>query len=413
VGQTITLAGLFLITRISVHLFGPVGFGQYQVARRTLAVIALPLMCGLGISLPRYIARDITKPERVARWLISALCLGAALVAGFLAFGTLFASTVGRWIFGNSGSRPLVLALLIASAGMFSSTLAIGAMRGLSRFKASAVLQVASGALIPLAAILIAAGRVERALIINGIGWFVMAFCVFGFLSRSWTKLLPFSARSILSAVRELWVFGAPRVPGDIALFGLFALPGYAAVHRGDIVGAGVLSVGLSLIQAIAVAFASAGFVLLPHWSKAASTPEGRGATRRHMTWLVIASAALAALGTGLMEVCLWPIASLLLGPLAHNGMHDLRLVLLGTIPYVVYLVLRDYFDAITVFPLNTAGLGAAIVIQAILLNVHAIGVPLATASGFTALGIIMVVLWKASARFVSGPAEFRGASSA
>ena len=398
IGQGLTLVGLVLITRLSVHAFGATGFGEYQVARRTLAVIAFPLMCGLGVSVPRFIARDIVDPKRVAAWLLAAMCLAVILIAGFLGFGTIFSSSISRSTFGLN-SKPLVLSLLLAAAGMFLSTMAIAALRGLSRFHGAATLQVLNSVIVPMIAIFFAYGRVERALIATGAGWAGISCVVMGRLYREWVNIhIPVS--KIRAAMGALCVFGLPRVPGEVALFGLFALPGYAAVHRGNIVGAGYLSVGLSLIQAIATAFASTGFVLLPYWSRAASTSAGMLTARKRMGWLVIASAALAAAGTIALEAILPAVAHLLLGPLAQNGLHDIRYVLLGTIPYVVYLVLRDYFDAISVFPLNTLALCAAILLQAAFLKMTWFGVPLATAMSFLALGAIMVTFWIVSHRF-------------
>ena len=92
--------------------------------------------------------------------------------------------------------------------------------------------------------------------------------------------------------------------------------------------------------------------------------------------------------------VSLRPVARLLLGSLAEAGLNDIRYVTLGSLPYVIYLVLRDYFDAISAFPMNTVALTIAIVIQAVLLSGRWTSVPVATACSFFALGLTMVLLW-------------------
>ncbi len=396
------LGGLVLVTRVCSQVFGAQGFGEYQIARRTLAVVAWPLMCGLGISLPRYIARDIGARERVATWMVSGLALASILMGIFLGLGIAASAQVGEWIFGSGSRRGLLLCMLVAVAGMICATLTSAAMRGLSRFRAAAALQVANGALAPLAAVLLASSQVERALLITGGLWIGISGVVFLQLSRDW-KHPALSVRQIRGAVRELIVFGAPRVPGDMALFGLFALPAYAAVHRNDIVGAGFLSVGLSLVQAIATAFSSAGFVLLPYWSRAARDSAAFAVARKRTVALVAGSVLIATLFLALFELFLRPIARLLLGPLAQAGVHDLRYAMLAAVPYVIYLVLRDYFDAISVFPLNTLALGAAIGIQFALLNVRRLSVPVATAASFLALGLMMTALWTVSLRRAGG----------
>lgn len=392
-GQAIMLCGLFLVTRVSVRVFGAEGFGQYQVARRTLAVVAFPLMCGLGISLPRYIARDIAEIGEVTKWMVSSIALAIMLVLGFLLLGISGAAQIGQWTFGTRSEHLLILALLIATAGMFCATLATAAMRGLSRFHLAALLQVVNGALVPLIAVLLATGRVERALAITGGLWIAVAAAIFFWLSREW-ECSALTVHVVWCAVKELFIFGAPRVPGDVALFGLFALPAYAAVHRNDILGAGFLSVGLSLVQAIATAFASTGFVLLPYWSRATKSPGSLAIARKRTVKLIIISCLVSTLLLGLLEIFLLPVVRLLLGPLAPAGLPSIRYVMFAAVPYVLYLVLRDYFDAMTVFPLNTVALGVAILAQLALINERRLSIPAATAISFLVLGLTMLALW-------------------
>jgi O-antigen/teichoic acid export membrane protein len=397
-GQGVLLCGLFLMTRVSASAFGAVGFGEYQVARRTLAVVAFPLMCGLGVSMPRYIARDIGDRREVATWLISGGLASAALIGLFLGLGLWWRAAIGRWTFGDSSRQGLVLALLMAVVGMFCNTLALSVMRGLSCFRLAAVLQVAFGAMAPLAGVLLASGRVERALNIAAVLWIAIACVVFIQVWREWA-IPGLSGPELYRAARALLAFGAPRVPGEIALFGIFALPAYAAVHRDDIAAAGFLSVGLSFVQAIATVFASAGFVLLPYWSQAARSSEALLVARKRIGMLVAASGLLATLGLLLLQLFMHAIARLLLGPLAEAGIRDIRFATLGAVPYVIYLVLRDYFDAVSMFPRNTVALTAAIAIQAILLSGRRLSVSAATAASFWALGLLMAALWAASMR--------------
>jgi O-antigen/teichoic acid export membrane protein len=203
--------------------------------------------------------------------------------------------------------------------------------------------------------------------------------------------------------IRTMWrlaAFGFPRIPADVALFGLFALPSYAAVHRNDIVGAGLLSVGLSFIQGVASVFASAGFVLLPYWSRAVTEKEARRKARSRMTLLLVFSGAFACAALVLLELSVKPAASFLLGPLAASDLGQIRVVMLGLIPYVTYLVLRDYFDAIATFPLNSLALTVAIAFEAALLFLSHFNVANATVGGFLALGGVMLVLWRVSERW-------------
>src|ERR1039458_7600069 len=67
--QALVLFSMFVTTRESARDFGAIGFGVYQVARRTLSVVVFPLMCGTGISIPRYLARAEGRKREVGEWL--------------------------------------------------------------------------------------------------------------------------------------------------------------------------------------------------------------------------------------------------------------------------------------------------------------------------------------------------------
>ena len=77
--QALVLFSMFVTTRESARDFGAIGFGVYQVARRTLSVVVFPLMCGTGISIPRYLARAEGRKREVGEWLVAGASLGAGL----------------------------------------------------------------------------------------------------------------------------------------------------------------------------------------------------------------------------------------------------------------------------------------------------------------------------------------------
>jgi O-antigen/teichoic acid export membrane protein len=395
----LSLSGLLFITRISALRFNSTGFGEYQVARRTLAVIVFPLMCGIGISLPRYIARSLNRKEDIAAGLIGSTILGLGFQVLFTAFGIFRADDLGRMIFGSGDRTLLVRSLLMAVGGQFFHNMAYVVMRGLARYRSAAVLQVVNGVVVPLVGILRSNGSPTRALFIAAASWTILGVAAFVHFGLRWAHPIP-PMHHVIRAMWRLAVFGFPRIPADVALFGLFALPSYAAVHRNDIVGAGLLSVGLSFIQGVASVFASAGFVLLPYWSRAVTEKEARRKARARMTLLLVFSGTFACAALVLLELSAKPAASFLLGPLAASDLGQIRVVMLGLIPYVTYLVLRDYFDAIATFPLNSLALTVAIAFEAALLFLSRFNVANATVGGFLALGVVMLVLWRVSERW-------------
>ena len=51
----VTISGI-LILKLAASLLGPAGFGEYTLSRRAVGLLYLPLVMGLGIAAPRYIA---------------------------------------------------------------------------------------------------------------------------------------------------------------------------------------------------------------------------------------------------------------------------------------------------------------------------------------------------------------------
>lgn len=392
-GQALVLLGMFLATRQSARDFGAIGFGVYQVARRTLNVVVFPLMCGTGISIPRYLACSEGRRSEGGPWLLAGASLAGGLQLAFLVLAAFFAASLGRFTFGTASTPPLFISLLVAITGLSIHNLGFSALRGLSRFPSAAALQVVNISLVPLAGILMASGQASNALLITGVLWIAIGGSVFVRVCQQSARPFP-KARDFRNSFRKLAVFGVPRTPGEVALFGLFALPVYyAAGARSDVVRAGVLSFGMSLVQLVASAFTAAGVVLLPYWSRA-SLRIPLDQSGKSIKPLLICSLLFAAAACGLLQLWLRPISNVLLGSFADERIPELRWVLIGMIPFAIYLVLRDYLDAVSVFPITTVALSTAFFSEFAVLQLTRLPIGVAIACGFSSLGLATLALW-------------------
>jgi len=63
-------------------------------------------------------------------------------------------------------------------------------------------------------------------------------------------------------------------------------------------------------------------------------------------------------------------------------------------IPFAIYLVLRDYLDAVSVFPITTVALSTAFFSEFAVLQLTRLPIGVAIACGFSSLGLAMLVLW-------------------
>jgi Polysaccharide biosynthesis protein. len=76
----VTLAGVLLL-KFAASMLGPMGFGEYALGRRVVSLLFLPLIMGLGVAAPRYIA--IARAQVTDQYRESSFAF-AMLTAGFL-----------------------------------------------------------------------------------------------------------------------------------------------------------------------------------------------------------------------------------------------------------------------------------------------------------------------------------------
>ena len=217
-GQALVLLGMFLATRQSARDFGAIGFGVYQVARRTLNVVVFPLMCGTGISIPRYLACSEGRRSEGGPWLLAGASLAGGLQLAFLVLAAFFAASLGRFTFGTASTPPLFISLLVATTGLSIHNLGFAALRGLSRFPSAVALQVVNISIVPLAGILMASGQASNALLITGVLWIAIGGSVFVRVCQQSARPFP-KARDFRNSLRKLAVFGVPRTPGEVGRF--------------------------------------------------------------------------------------------------------------------------------------------------------------------------------------------------
>jgi hypothetical protein len=75
----------------------------------------------------------------------------------------------------------------------------------------------------------------------------------------------------------------------------------------------------------------------------------------------------------------------------------------MGIIPYTIYLVLRDYLDAVSVFPMTTIALSTALLLELGLLQFTRLSIEAAIVGGFLALGVVTLALWGALLKLPRG----------
>jgi O-antigen/teichoic acid export membrane protein len=164
--------------------------------------------------------------------------------------------------------------------------------------------------------------------------------------------------------------FGLPRVPGEFALVGLFAIPSLLAVRAHGVIEAGQFSAALSVLTMAAGTFAPVGLVVLPRASAQVATGDLAGL--RHLVLRILGGGILlAAIGVAIGEILIPPFIRWYFGEAFLPAVPYFRAVLLGAIPYAVYILMRSILDALDVRAVNSRNLIVTLCVAVILCLVN------------------------------------------
>ena len=363
----VTISGI-LVLKFAADLLGPVGFGEYSLSRRAVALLYLPLVMGLGVAAPRYIA--IARAGAMPGYTESAFAT-ATLTVGLLPplamilllnMAPAFGATL---LFGSPSLARLVPPATIALAGIALHSMVYAVYRGRSEMKFANTLQIIDLAIVPVAAFMLARGDAAAVLTATGSAWLMVSGAALLHVlfreRKDWRGLA--SMREHLGVLLR---FGLPRVPGEFALVGLFAIPSLLAVRAHGVVAAGQFSAALAVLTMAAGAFAPVGLVVLPRASAQVAT--GDLAALRHLVLRILGGGILlAAIGVAAGEVLIPFFIRWYFGEAFLPAIPYFRATLLGAIPYAVYILMRSVLDALDVRAVNSRNLIVTLCVVVIL----------------------------------------------
>ena len=363
----VMLSGV-LVLKFAASLLGPLGFGEYALGRRVVGLLYLPLIMGLGIAAPRYIA--IARAAVLKEYAESSFAF-ATLTAGLLpALAMALAMNVApsifsKVIFGSSSQTHLIAPASLALVGITLHSLVYAIHRGRSEMRFANTLQMIDLGLVPLLAFALGKRTAAGVLGTTGLAWVVVAGVALihvVYVERDkWH-----GGVSVRQHLRVLLRFGLPRVPGELALVGIFALPALIAVRTQGVVVAGQFSAAMSLLTIASGAFAPVGLVILPRASAQAASGDIAG-VRRLVIRILVGGTFLSVAGVILGEVLIPPFIRWYFGPAFVPGIPVFRTCLLGAIPYVVYVLMRNILDALDVRPINARNLMISLTVLVLL----------------------------------------------
>ena len=367
----VTISSILLL-KLAASLLGPVGFGEYALTRRAIGLLYLPLVMGLGIAAPRYIA--IARSGAMSEYSEGSFAT-ATLTAGLLpaiVVVLLLNLTPGfgaMLLFGTDSLAKLVPPATIALAGIALHSMVYAVYRGRSEMGFANAMQFLNLGLVPVLSFLLASHNAASVLTATGGAWLaVSGIALLHVLYRErndWRGVA-----SMNDHLKVLLRFGLPRVPGEFALVGLFAIPSLLAVRAHGVVVAGQFSAALSLLTIASGAFAPVGLVILPRASAQAAMGDIAGL--RHLVLKILGGGILlATIGVVIGELIIPPFIKWYFGAAFIPAIPLFRACMLGAIPYAVYILMRSILDALDVKAINSRNLVVTLCVVIILCFVN------------------------------------------
>ena len=398
--ELVVMAAGILVLKLAAQFLGAVGFGEYTLSRRAISLLYLPLVLGLGIAAPRYIAIAMAgalpgySPRSFAVATLTAGLLPALIVIVLMNLSPGGASAI---LFGSTSMSFLVPAATIALAGLTMHSMTYAVFRGRGDMNLANLLQLVNNGIVPVTAFMFVPHYAPTVLTATGVTWMLTSgAALVGVMTRDRTKET--AERPLGDHLRVLLRFGVPRVPGEFALVGLFALPALIALRTQGVVAAGQFSAGMSLLSLVAGVFGPVGLVMLPRASAQAASGDLRG-LRRIVLRMLGAGIVLAITAVAIGEFLIPPFVRWYFGKDFIPAIPVFRICLLGAIPYVIYVLLRNILDALDVRAVNSRNLLITLALLLVLcaLRTDIISMASSLLVALTLLGVLS--LWETQAR--------------
>jgi len=348
------IVSYLLVFRIVASHLGTAGFGEYALARRTLSLLAPLALLGCDLAIARFVAyvggdRSVRARSYVPAGLLL-IALAVILLSSLLLTFQTFFSTL---LFGSRRYIPLVAALPAVLTGTALHAVVYAYLRGSLRILAANLLMTLNQVLVPLAVVGLSNFAVPSILLAMGLSWIG--------ISLVFLVSMPMSLTDLGGRLSELVRYGIPRVPGDFLQVALFSIPSILVAHVAGIAVAGMVAFGVAALGIVGSAVSPVNVILLPVAARLVAQNSIAQLRRQVFGTHRLSLAALVA-GTIAVEIFAPTIVRFYLGPQFVPATGVLRVILIGAVPWGLYVTLRSVVDARHVSAINARNMFIAVV---------------------------------------------------
>lgn len=331
------LACGILVYKFAAKFFPGHGFSEYAISRRTLSFLQPLILLGLSVEIPKHVAAGGAGSDYYFAGGLAILS-ATALAAGILLNS--FSGMSAYFMFGSADYHYLVFPITVMLFGLTLHTACYSYFRGRLTMRYANVLQLINLGIAPIAAFAWSK-NVAGVLLATGVVWSASSLAFLAFILRG-LSLRKFPGTRILAI---LLYYGSQRIPGDFGLAALFTLPATFTAHIGGIGEGGAVAFAISLLNMIGALFAPLGLILLPHMSAVVKSRDFVMLRNYNRKLLKTVSVLGAAVFIG-YEIFADAFISLYLGPDFGKVVYFSKLLMTGSLGYIVYVSMRSVVDA-------------------------------------------------------------------
>lgn len=396
-GQFIVLAIALAINKLLSIFLGPEQFAIFTIANKSAGVIAFLMLMGIGIALPRYLARVRVKGKKSdeASVYYASLIIFAISTSIVFLICTVFGDTIGNFIFNGQSHNDLIFPMLIFAVSTATSAYLYSFLRGIDKFRLFNVIQVIVG-LIGLGAVLFYGNKINEQLLARGFLISIATLIILATLTYSAYRVVKLERKQLKTDIKKVFLYSVLRVPGEIFLFSFSVVPLILINTRFGLQTAAAFATAVTINLLVVPIFQFVGMVLLPYVSKQLARGEGREITRKINT---LRAAYLLIAVTSLIGVYFLTdlIIQLLFTSEYVQFAAIVRILYVSVVPYSLYLLLRNPIDAISAIPFNTINLGISfgVLIAGIMVAPNAIVCAILFPVSYLILGLLSEFVWR------------------
>lgn len=376
------------------------GYLEYYLINQTGCVISFFTLFGLGIAIPRYIARAraVNDFAMEASYFFSAIIILIVTMCICIIPLIYMRNYLNNFVF--EGRNETLLAFLL-SVGICLCNFIYSYYRGTGNFVFSNAAQIIIG--ITCVCYLLFVNNVESVIIGISLIQIIFSGSLIVYLLFKYIRA-KFSELSIKDRLIELLSYCLPRVPGEVFLFSYNIIP-VALINNlyGSEVGIKYV-IALGIVAATSPLFKFVGMVLLPYASKIITTDEKENLFK-NVDWLLKASLIFTIISVAIINIVPKFLILVLYSPIYYSASDVVRIISFCLIPHSVYLVLRNPLDGLSKKPYNTISIFISLTVLCFMLfaskyfkNTEII-VPLCFVVGNILLGVICYAFWKIEIR--------------